>query len=132
MMKNIAFLCIVPFLLIGCASAQNKPNNIDQKLDAKKGKEIVLVKIVNDSRCPEGVQCIWAGEITFEVAAYEDNKLVEQTLLTLTPNKENTVLDWFEKHLPKSDQKLKEIGITPYPKNGVTVKPEAYSINLIY
>ena len=130
MKKYIALFSFALFL-IGCATAQND-NVINQELDSKKGKEIVLVKVINDSRCPQGVNCIWAGEITFEVAAYESGKLVEQTQLTLTPNKEKLVLDWFTKHLPESKTALKEIGISPYPKQDKEINPADYFIKLIY
>ncbi|MFC7774704.1 lipoprotein [Flavobacterium sp. GCM10027622] len=118
-------------LLAGCATAQND-NIINQKLDSKKDKEIVLVKVINDSRCPQGVQCIWAGEITFEAAAFENGKLIEQTQLTITPNKEKQVIEWFVKHLPESKTPLKEIGISPYPKQDQQIDPKDYYIQLIY
>ena len=130
MKKYISFFCLALFLA-GCATAQND-NIINQELDSKKGKEIVLVKIINDSRCPQGVQCIWAGEITFEVAAYENGKLLEQTQITITPGKENKAISWFEKHLPESKIPLKEIGIVPYPKEGKQITPTDYFIKLIY
>ncbi|MFC4816479.1 lipoprotein [Flavobacterium sp. GCM10023249] len=118
-------------LLAGCATAQND-NIINQKLDSKKDKEIVLVKVINDSRCPQGVQCIWAGEITFEAAAFENGKLIEQTQLTITPNKEKQVIEWFVKHLPESKTPLKEISISPYPKQDQQIDPKDYYIQLIY
>lgn len=130
MKKYFAFLGLTLFLF-GCATAQND-NIINQELDNKKGKEIVLVKVINDSRCPQGVQCIWAGEITFEVAAYENGKLAEQTQLTLTPNKEKGVIEWFSKHLPESKTPLKEISIGPYPKENKRITPADYFIRLVY
>jgi hypothetical protein len=130
-MKKYITLFGLTLFLIGCATAQND-NVINQELDSKKGKEIVLVKVINDSRCPQGVQCIWAGEITFEVAAYENGKLLEQTQLTITPNKEKTVIDWFNKYLPESKTPLKEIGISPYPKQDQQINPSDYIIKLIY
>lgn len=130
MKKCILFFSSALFLA-GCATAQND-DIIDQKLDSKQNKEIVLVKVINDSRCPQGVQCIWAGEITFEVAAYENRKLVEQTQLTLSPNKEKLVIDWFIKHLPESKTPLREINIGPYPKQDKLITPADYFIKLIY
>ncbi|MCL9803966.1 hypothetical protein NAT51_00410 [Flavobacterium amniphilum] len=130
-MKKYIVLLGFALFLIGCATAQND-NIINQELDSKKGKEIVLVKVINDSRCPEGVQCIWLGEITFEVAAYENGKLLEQTQLTITPNKEKTVVDWFSKYLPESKTPLKQIGISPYPKQDTQINPSDYVIKLIY
>ena len=28
--------------------------------------QLRFVRVVNDSRCPKGVQCVWAGEVTIE------------------------------------------------------------------
>ncbi|MEO8515670.1 MAG: hypothetical protein ABI426_02955 [Flavobacterium sp.] len=131
-MKKIIAFCSFLFLLNSCASAQKDSTIINQKLDTKVTKEIVLVKMINDSRCPEGVQCIWAGEITFEVAAYENKKLVEQTQFTLNPGTTDEVKSWFVKHLPATDKELKGFDISPYPKNGAQLKPEDYLIRLVY
>ena len=127
-MKKIATVCSFLFLLMGCASAQI--NEIDQKLDKKTAKEIVLVKVVSDSRCPEGVTCIWAGEVTIEVAAYENNKIVEQVQYTVNRENKEAIILWFEQHLPARKEKLKAIRVVPYPKDGVQIQPEDYKIIL--
>jgi hypothetical protein len=131
MKKIIAFWSFL-FLLNSCASAQKDAAVINQKLDTKSSKEIVLVKILNDSRCPEKVQCIWAGEVSFEVAAYENKKLVEQMQFTLNPGSIDEIKSWFVKHLPPSNKELKGFDITPHPKEGAQLKFEDYVIHLVY
>lgn len=118
--------------VLGCASAQTQENIINAKLDSKTGKEIVLIKLVNDSRCPEKVQCMWAGEVSFEVAAYEDKKLVEQVEFTLNKDTVEEIKSWFIKHSPENKLPLKAVSVLPYPKDGVSVKPEDYYIQLVY
>ncbi|TGD57538.1 hypothetical protein [Flavobacterium humi] len=131
-MKKLSFgFCSLLLLLCSC-SVQKNNTQIDQKPDSRPGKEIVLVKVLDDSRCPERVQCIWAGEVTFAVAAYEDLKMVEQVQFTLNQNTHKEINDWFMKHLPAGSKDLKEISVLPYPKEGVAVKPEDYYIQLIY
>lgn len=130
-MKKYISLLIVILSLIGCASAQND-NTINQKLDSKSDKEIVLVKVIDDSRCPEGVQCIWAGEVTIEVAAYENKKVVEQLQFTVNTKSEKEIVSWFTKHLPSQKNQLKGISVLPYPKEGVPRKLEDYFIKLNY
>nr|WP_294933617.1 hypothetical protein [uncultured Flavobacterium sp.] len=127
-MKKGITICSLGFLLMGCASAQI--NEIDQKLDKQSDKEIVLVKVLNDSRCPEGVQCIWAGEVTIEVAAYENNKIVEQTQFVVNYNNAEEIKAWFSTHLPARKEKLKGISVVPYPKDGVIIQPQDYKIIL--
>jgi hypothetical protein len=132
-MKNRFFaICSVLFLLNSCVSAQKNENEINQKLDSASDKEIVLVKIVNDSRCPEGVQCVWAGEVTIEVAAYDNRKLIEEIQFTINQSTHQEVMAWFKKHLPVSKQNLKGISVLPHPKEGVSHKKEDYIIKLIY
>ncbi|MCL9809633.1 hypothetical protein [Flavobacterium luminosum] len=128
-MKKLTSLLIASYILIGCATTQNQ-NIINQKLDSKQNKEIVLIKVLNDSRCPEGVQCIWAGEITFEVAAYENRNLVEQIQLTLSPNKEAAAINWFNKHLPQQKAQITKVSILPYPKKEKNIEPTEYYIQL--
>jgi hypothetical protein len=43
----------------------------------EKGFTLVLKEVVSDSRCPEGLNCIWAGEVTVVLSVYKDSKLVE-------------------------------------------------------
>jgi len=131
-MKKILIVCSVLFLVTGCRSVKSDGNVINQKLDGKSNKEIVLVEVINDSRCPEGVQCIWAGEVVIAVAAYVDKKQTEKVEFTLNKNTADEVKVWFEKHLPPQKAALKEIQVLPYPKEGVEQLPEAYYIKLVY
>jgi CRISPR/Cas system CMR subunit Cmr4 (Cas7 group RAMP superfamily) len=131
-MKEMHLLFVCFFLLAGCAGVQNTETEISQKFDAKSDKGIVLINVSNDSRCPEESQCIWAGEVTFEVAAYENQKEVERIQLTLNKNTTEEIKVWFQEHLPKHSKILKAIQVLPYPKEGVRIRPEDYRIRLMY
>ncbi|CAM3655534.1 hypothetical protein FSS13T_24370 [Flavobacterium saliperosum S13] len=131
-MKKIYLGCVCILLFSGCAGVQNTETEINQKLDAKSDKEMVLVKVINDSRCPEGVQCVWAGEVVIAVAVYNHKKLTEEAEFTLNKNTMEEVKVWFEKHLPHQKTALKDIQVLPYPKEGVEQLPEAYYIKLVY
>lgn len=131
-MKNKIIVYSIGLLMAACSTSKMKGDLVNQKLDAKSGKEIVLVKVTNDSRCPEGVECVWAGEVTFEVAAYENKKQVEQVKFTLNKTTAEEIKMWFEQHLPSNKGNLKGIQVLPYPKEGVKTLPEAYYIKLIY
>ena len=41
--------------------------------------QLRLLRVVSDSRCPKGAQCVWAGEVTleFELIARDDKKRFE-------------------------------------------------------
>lgn len=128
------FVLIAGFVLsmMGCASVKENPNEINQKLDSKSGKEIVLVNVVNDSRCPENTQCVWAGEVTVEVAAYDNEKLVEQKQFTFNKDTIDEIKLWFTEHLPKQNETLKNVSVVPYPKEAVVIQPKDYKIVLKY
>ncbi|ESU29892.1 hypothetical protein FLJC2902T_03720 [Flavobacterium limnosediminis JC2902] len=131
-MKSKIVICCILFLMVACSSAKKSDNTINQKLDSKTDKEIVLVKVSNDSRCPEGVECVWAGEVTFEVAAYENGKILEQMQFTLNQNTAEEIRAWFVLHLPENNKELKAIGVVPYPKEGMKIQPKDYYIQLVY
>ncbi|MEW5676647.1 hypothetical protein ABGT15_10065 [Flavobacterium enshiense] len=131
-MKKIFAVMIFAFLMSHCASLPESLNEINQKLDSKAVEEIVLVKVIDDSRCPEGVQCVWAGEVTVEVAAYKNKKLVEQTQFTLNKDHIEEMKYWLIKYLPKRSETLKNISVLPYPKEGMVILPQDYKIVLEY
>ena len=130
-MKKFLFLIFITTSLTSC-SCQKAITEINQKLDSKTAKEIVLIKLINDSRCPENVQCVWAGEVSFELAAYENGTVVEQKQFTLNPTNQEEITSWITKHLPETKTTLKSFAVLPYPKDGVSVKPEDYTLKLDY
>ncbi|MDI9311777.1 MAG: hypothetical protein QM535_16315 [Limnohabitans sp.] len=133
-MKNIFYFIYFSLILIVSAKAQSKNDQflINQKLDSKFKNEIVFVKLINDSRCPEKTQCVWAGEVSFEVAAYRNKKLVEKKQFTLNNSTEEEVKKWFTLHSPIRKNPIKYVAVYPYPKNGMNTKQEDYFIQLIY
>lgn len=58
-----------------CASAiagEAKPERVELALGASAvahGIELRFVRVVADSRCPEGVDCVWAGDAEVELEA---------------------------------------------------------------
>jgi predicted Zn-ribbon and HTH transcriptional regulator len=136
-MKHLLLIFLVVFSTLSFAQKAEKENikylKITQKKCVKKkGYQMVLKEVVNDSRCPEGVNCIWAGEVQVVVSVYQNRKFIQDKTITLSTvyNQEN--IDWFSGYLPSSQKKIKSIGVVPYPKDGVTVNPEDYYIKIGY
>ena len=44
--------------------------------------EIRINKVISDSRCPEGVNCVWAGEVELVLFIYKENNIVKEEVLT--------------------------------------------------
>jgi len=132
---------LLTFLLIFsvCVFAQNtEKDNIkyvkitQKKCVKKKGYHLVLKEVLSDSRCPEGVTCIWAGEAKVVVSLYQNRKLIEDKTITFSTvhNQEN--MDWFSNYLPINQKKIKKMGVLPYPKDGSQINPKDYYIKIGY
>jgi hypothetical protein len=136
-MKN----SLLPFLLLFCVCifAQNvqkesiKYAKVCQKTGLKKtGYQLVLKEVISDSRCPEGVTCIWAGETSVVVSVYRDSKLVEDQTMVFSIKNEEENKEWFSKYLPEKQKKIKSFSVLPYPKEGVKINPKNYYIKIGY
>lgn len=128
-MKKLLFSIF--FLLCIQGIAQTSLKITPKNYIAKKGVHFKLKEIIEDSRCPEGVNCIWAGQVVVAVEVYEDRKFKGKKILTFNGenNKENK--EWFLSHLPKA-KTIKTIKIMPTPKEGVEIKFKKRYIELVY
>jgi hypothetical protein len=83
---------------------------------------IKFIGVSHDSRCPRGVQCVWAGEAKCEV---EITSAGATTTLTLT---ERGLTDKSSTEIPQGH--VLTFHITPYPQPGKRVSPEQYRLHL--
>lgn len=130
-MKNIISLLIIVFSLVSCAQKIETPKGskvITQKVVKQKGIQLVLKKVTNDSRCPEGVNCIWAGECEILVSVYKNNKFVKDEKILLSPKLYKENIAWFSKYYP--NKKITEINVLPYPKNEVVTNSKDYFLKI--
>ncbi len=99
---------------------------LDEEIQIKFGESVTLERgkltikfksLVGDSRCPQGVLCVWAGnaEVILEVSKNE---------IAL-----NTALDPNEKVVGDYNIQLRDV--IPYPKAGEEIEPEDYSIKIV-
>jgi len=94
---------------------------VNQLFTSANGQYTLKITEVSDSRCPEGVQCIWQGEVTLKGEWTENG------------NKSS-----FEIHSVMSDMTKQPTGYTiqivdakPYPKYGTESKPEDLVVTLL-
>lgn len=94
---------------------------VNQLYTSADGQYTLKITEVSDSRCPEGVQCFWQGEVTIKGEWTENN------------NKST-----FEIHSVLNDQQKQPDGYTirivnakPYPKYGTESKPEDLVVTLL-
>ena len=79
---------------------------------------VTFVRVVEDSRCPKGVQCVWAGNATIELRVTSGSGKPELVQLQLDAPTGTTVV---AKGLHLTLQRL-----DPYPENGRSVSERDY------
>lgn len=126
-MKNSIVLLFLVFSF--STFAQQTEKITTKKCIPKKGYHLKLVKVFDDSRCPQGVTCIWAGEVSVMIEIYKDKKFVEEKTLTFnSKNKEENNV-FFEKYYSKKTQ---SISVEPYPKDGEKIQSKKQFIKIVF
>ncbi|SFE49807.1 hypothetical protein [Flavobacterium xueshanense] len=129
------FFMIISSIVLAQSQKSQKVKyvSIKQKVcPNQKGFQLVLKAIATDSRCPEGVTCIWAGEVTAVVSVYKDSKLIKDTTLVFSMKNEEDNKKWFATYLPAKQKNIKSIRLLPYPKEGTKINPEEYHLKIGY
>jgi hypothetical protein len=90
--------------------------------------EFKFVAVESDSRCPKGVQCIWAGEAVVLIDVIKNGKKMEEKRIVFSPTAQlqNVLGNLF------SSETLKITGfnIAPYPEHKNKIKTADYYIML--
>jgi hypothetical protein len=129
-MKKIVLLT---FLLFSFSLFSQKIEKITpKKCIPKNGYHLKLKSVFDDSRCPEGVTCVWAGEVSVIIEVYKDKQLIEEKRLTLNSKNKEENIKWLVNYLPESSKSIKWISVLPYPKEGIVVKPKKQFISITY
>lgn len=109
--------------------AQSEIKITSKKCNPKTGYGFQLTKVFDDSRCPEGVTCIWAGEVSVVLKVYKNKKFFELKTLTFNAKNKEENFNWFAKYFSK---KIKSIAINPYPKEGQIIKFKNQYISIAF
>ncbi|MGK0364476.1 MAG: tryptophanase [Saprospiraceae bacterium] len=129
-MKNlflISFLALT-FTFTACnekaTSGSSHPEfMLDQAFDLGLGKTMQLkgsdftlnfAEVTQDSRCPEGVNCIRAGEVIFTLNGQSVTKEARKEVKAMI-----------------GDYKVTFLSVSPYPKNGVQMDRTSYVVNMM-
>jgi hypothetical protein len=111
-------LMIILFLMGSCTKDQDTaPLGLSQEFTLKIGdirsskSDNLSIKVleVNDSRCPTGVECFWAGMVAVKLEVTENS--VFEVMLDSMGHRSDTVNNLI----------FKLIDVLPYPKWGVEV-----------
>ena len=97
-----------------------------------KGYQLVLKEVLADSRCPEGVTCVWAGEVSAVVSVYKDSEWVENKTLVFSGKNDNINMQWIVQYLNENQKTINSMTIAPHPKAGKVIKPKDYYLLIGY
>jgi hypothetical protein len=125
-MKSIFILLFVLMSTSGCKNELNQIS-IDKNFELNykeiryfpdHSASITLDSVLNDSRCPNGAECVWAGnaEVRFIYSAGTQNSAF--ILNTLSNFRTDTLINGY---------RIKLVRLNPYPQMGLPIKQNEYS-----
>ena len=91
-------------------------------------RSIRFKELISDSRCPEDVTCVWAGEAKVLVELYEKGKLCGEEILVISCGGQASVL--LENLFAGAAYKITGFNLQPYPNTSVKIKPSDYTLSL--
>ncbi|TDE18579.1 hypothetical protein [Dyadobacter psychrotolerans] len=143
-MKNLSLILVLASALISCQST-----SIDKKEDEIKFKEVVVLNDVprstltffeiTDSRCPQGVNCVWAGNATVDLAldgVGTEGKISKHVNLCLGDcrggNSQSSfrVIDSLDQSFAGQQYRFILKSVSTFAKTDTTKKKQDYSISL--
>ncbi len=106
------------FLTVDAKTGEVKLRVAQEKTAPGTAIKIKFMKVVEDSRCPEGVNCIWAGVAKIKIQLRKTGKPAKEFEL-------NT--NQMDKSITFEGHTIKLVALTPYPKSGTATNSAAYS-----
>lgn len=103
-----------------------------EKSDVTKDLSFKIEKIISDSRCPEGVQCVRAGEVKLTVGVYDSDSKTEEVNLVIDYRNFEQNKTFFESKIPLENKKIEAIQIFPNKIAGENIEEKEYELKLIF
>ncbi len=137
-MKNFILFSVVLLFIFGCEKEESTLDahfNLDETFTLKFGEEatcscgnleVQFSDVIEDSRCPQNVECVWEGQVSVQISILDENNSELQTL-ELTKHLDDIA--------PATDTLgnyiyfLKEV--LPYPLEPMNIEENDYEIELI-
>ena len=116
------FYVFVAIFLLALVSMQEVRLKIGESGKSKpEGLEVEFHSVAEDSRCPKGVTCMWAGNAKVLLKVKKNG--AKPVDVELNTNSNPRTASYLEYELT-----LKEL--RPYPESDVTIKPSDYEVIL--
>lgn len=130
-MKTIILFLTV--FLTQCSSKQvddtGSTTSEEEKEITQEEYQIKLLKVIADSRCPEGVNCIWEGQVEMTVGVYKGKELVEEKDLIVNSKTTEENATWANQYSVKP---IKFIGVLPSRVKDTPINEGDYKLLLKY
>ncbi len=133
-MKTIAtYIALICFFAFAKAQNETSKEEIKHTVEIKLGVgesqkindiKITFLRVIEDSRCPKDVDCVWAGQAKIRILG-EENGIdpVEKELTFSSPAK--TI------YIHKSDVlAIKAVRLSPYPETSLATSKRVYYLEL--
>lgn len=116
-----AFGCEETILDQGFTIGREATFKVNQLYTSDDGQYTLKITEVSDSRCPEGVVCVWSGEVTIK-GEFSENGNKSLFEIHSVMSQTNVQPDGFT---------VKIVDAKPYPKYGTESKPEDLIVTLL-
>jgi len=130
---GITALTVLLLMPLSFAQAPAHKSRVDpgQEFKIKKGQEVVVRggtlrirfrSVLQDSRCPTGVNCVWAGngEVAIAVARSNQKQVVKRLNTSSDP-----------KEIVYKGFKIKLVALNPYPKVNRRIARKDYEATMV-
>lgn len=130
-MKSLSiFLVLISFCAF--AKAQNNPLTTEntkftialgkcQKMDSVK---ITFLEVLEDSRCPKDVDCVWAGQAKIKIRIKEKGKAAFEKEILFDGSRREIAIYTSE------TVAIKAVGLSPYPNTSLPKGDRAYYLEV--
>jgi hypothetical protein len=129
-------LCVLALMACGAQAKvrARKTVRLNQNFVLRVGQEVLVaeqkltvkfVSVPEDSRCPRGVNCIWAGNVRVLLHVTKAKRAPEKVELNLNPRDfpDGEAADC-------GDYKIKLVSVDPYPVKDQQLTARDYSVTL--
>ncbi|MEH2326834.1 MAG: hypothetical protein V7K32_25380 [Nostoc sp.] len=87
--------------------------------------EIKLSKVIQDSRCPTKVTCIWQGQVIIGLDIIKNGKQVSTLMLTLIPGRDSLPIQFLDNY------SVRLLEVSPYPQSEKMIDIKDYIATIV-
>ncbi|MHA7055689.1 hypothetical protein ACWGOQ_0000610 [Aquimarina sp. M1] len=137
-MKHILFILLIvvqsSFISAQDTGKETKPPQIITKLPTGKtinfnDVRVQFLKVLEDSRCPSGVNCVWEGQAKVLIGIYKDDTLIEEKEIIIGAKEIRP--DNPKELLTFNDKVVYIYNLSPYPSSNKKTNPLDYYLELL-